>query len=69
MEEQTAATNEISRNVAEAARGSAEIAQNITGVAAAARDTTTGANDLKRVSVAFTRMAGEIRGAVAAESE
>ena len=31
MEEQTATTNEISRSVAEAAMGSAEIAANITG--------------------------------------
>ena len=40
VEEQTATTNEMSRNVAEAATGSGEIATNITGVAAAA-DTTT----------------------------
>ena len=37
VEEQTATTGEISRNVAEAAKGSNEIAQNITGVAQAAQ--------------------------------
>jgi methyl-accepting chemotaxis protein len=37
VEEQTATTSEIGRNVGEAAKGSSEIAQNITGVAQAAR--------------------------------
>jgi methyl-accepting chemotaxis protein len=45
VEEQTATTNEITRNVAEAAKGSKEIAQNITGVAQAAKSTTAGANE------------------------
>ena len=36
VEEQTATTNEMSRNVAEASTGSGEIAANISGVAAAA---------------------------------
>jgi methyl-accepting chemotaxis protein len=39
VEEQTATTNEMSRNVAEAAMGSTEIAQNIVGVATAAQTT------------------------------
>ena len=54
VEEQTATTSEISRNVAEAARGSA-IAQNITGVAQAARSTTEGGQQyegLRRRTVA-----------------
>jgi methyl-accepting chemotaxis protein len=42
VEEQTATTNEIGRNVAEAARGSAEIAENIVSVAQAARETSAG---------------------------
>ena len=37
VEEQTVTTNEISRNVSEAARGSKEIAENITGVAMTAK--------------------------------
>jgi methyl-accepting chemotaxis protein len=40
VEEQTATTNEMSRNVAEAAGGSGEISSNIAGVAAAATETT-----------------------------
>ena len=42
VEEQTATTNEIGRNVMEAARGSAEIARNIVGVAEAASCTSSG---------------------------
>src|SRR5262249_27806477 len=40
VEEQTATTGEISRNVSAAAKGSSEIAHSITGVAQAARITT-----------------------------
>jgi methyl-accepting chemotaxis protein len=40
VEEQTATTTEISRSVSDAARGSADIAENILGVAGAARQTT-----------------------------
>jgi methyl-accepting chemotaxis protein len=40
VEEQTATTNEMSRGVAEAATGSSDIATNITGVAAAAQQST-----------------------------
>src|SRR5262249_9574561 len=39
VEEQTATTNEMGRNVTEAAKGAAEIAQSITGVAQAAQET------------------------------
>lgn len=45
VEEQTATTNEISRNMSQAARGSLEIGENINGVAEAAGNTTQGAND------------------------
>ncbi|RLV47088.1 methyl-accepting chemotaxis protein, partial [Nocardioides mangrovicus] len=40
VEEQTATTNEMSRNVAEASSGSGDIANNIDGVADAANTTT-----------------------------
>ena len=43
VEEQSATTNEISRNLAEAAKGGMDITQNITGVAEAAHSTTAGA--------------------------
>jgi len=39
VEEQTATTSEIGRNVNDAAKGSAEINQNIVGVAQAAENT------------------------------
>jgi methyl-accepting chemotaxis protein len=53
VEEQTATTNEIGRNVTEAAKGSAEIAKAVTGVAQAAKDTSEGA-------VATQKAAGEL---------
>ena len=39
VEEQTGTTNEISRNISETAKGSSDIASNITGVATAATET------------------------------
>src|SRR5208282_2514698 len=39
VEEQTGTTNEISRNISETAKGSSDIASNITGVASAATET------------------------------
>ncbi len=61
VEEQTATTNEISRNVTDAARGSSEIAQNITGVAKAAQSTSTGATDTERAAIELSRMASELQ--------
>ena len=61
VEEQTATTNEITRNVAEAAKGSKEIAQNITGVAQAAKSTTTGANDTQKASAELAKMAAALQ--------
>ena len=65
VEEQTATTNEMSRNVSEAARGSVEIARNIGGVATAARDTTKGAADTRRAAEDLSRMAGRLQSLVA----
>jgi methyl-accepting chemotaxis protein len=48
VEEQTVTTSEITRNVAEAAKGSGEIARSISGVAGVARSTTEGASNTKR---------------------
>jgi len=61
VEEQTATTNEISRNVAEAAKGSAEIAQNITGVAQAAKETSSGVQDIKGAAAQVTLMAANLQ--------
>lgn len=61
VEEQTATTNEISRSVADAARGSAEIANNITNVAQAAQNTVSSANDVHTASGEMARMAAELQ--------
>ncbi len=64
VEQQTATTNEITRNVADAARGSSEIAQNISTVADAARSTSEGAQNANASSTELARMATELRGLV-----
>ncbi len=61
VEEQTATTNEISRSVAEAARGSTAIAQNITNVAQAAQSTLSSANEVHNASSEMARMAAELQ--------
>jgi methyl-accepting chemotaxis protein len=65
VEEQTATTNEIGRNVSEAAKGSAAIAENISGVAPVARSTTEGAARSQRAGAELARMATELQGLVA----
>jgi len=60
VEEQTATTNEMSRNVAEAATGSSEIAANITGVAEAAETTNGGVEESRRAAEDLARMSGEL---------
>ena len=65
VEEQTATTNEITRNIVEAAQGSTEIAQNILGVAEAARNTTLGATDTEKAALELARMAASLQGTVA----
>jgi methyl-accepting chemotaxis protein len=61
VEEQTATTNEMNRNVAEAATGSGEIASNITGVASAAQSMTTGLTEAHAAVAELTRMSSELR--------
>jgi methyl-accepting chemotaxis protein len=61
VEEQTATTAEISRNVGEAALGSREIAQNVMGVAQAAQSTTEGAANTKAAAEELARMAVELQ--------
>ncbi len=61
VEEQTATTAEISRNVGEAALGSREIAQNVMGVAQAAHSTTAGAANTKSAAEELARMAVELQ--------
>ncbi len=60
VEEQTATTNEMSRNVAESAKGVDEIAKNVTGVAKAAQDTTAGAASSLQAARALSGMAVDL---------
>jgi methyl-accepting chemotaxis protein len=61
VEEQNATTNEMSRNVSDAATGSLEISKNIVGVAEAAQNTTTGANESLKAAQEVSKMATEVR--------
>jgi methyl-accepting chemotaxis protein len=60
VEEQTATTNEISHNLAEAAKGSSEIAQTILQLAKAAQVTSTGATDARSTAGELSRFAAEL---------
>ncbi|MCW2611584.1 MAG: mcp13, partial [Cryptosporangiaceae bacterium] len=64
VEEQSATTNEMNRNVAEAATGAGEIAQNITGVATAAEVTTTGVAESQQAVAELARMSSDLQTAV-----
>ena len=61
VEEQTATTNEIGRNVAEASDNSTEIARNISGVAEAAESASIGAGNTLDTATELSRMAGELQ--------
>ncbi|WP_345525384.1 methyl-accepting chemotaxis protein [Nocardioides endophyticus] len=64
VEEQTATTNEMSRNVSEASTGSSEIAANILGVSSAAESTTQALTQTRTAVDDVARMAGDLRTAV-----
>jgi len=64
VEEQTATTNEMSRNVSDAARGAQEIARNIQGVAEAARGATDGATQSQASAADLARAARELQALV-----
>ncbi|MDQ1676806.1 MAG: methyl-accepting chemotaxis protein, partial [Actinomycetota bacterium] len=64
VEEQSATTNEMNRNVAEAATGAGEIAQNITGVATAAEVTTEGVAQSQQAVAELARMSADLQTAV-----
>jgi methyl-accepting chemotaxis protein len=61
VEEQNATTNEMSRNVTEAAHGSGEITSNIGGVAEAAQSTTRGATDTQKASQQLVETSAQLR--------
>jgi methyl-accepting chemotaxis protein len=61
VEEQSATTNEMSRNVVEAAKGSEAITQNITGVAQAAQNTSSSAHDSQKAASQLADMSSQLR--------
>jgi methyl-accepting chemotaxis protein len=65
VEEQSATTNEMGRNVAESALGSGEIAKNITTVATVAQNTATGASQTMTAANDLARMAAELKQLIA----
>lgn len=64
VQQQEATTNEISRNISDAARGSGEIAANITGVASAAGGTATGANNVLQSAQSLAGMSDQLHDIV-----
>jgi len=61
VEEQGATTNEVSRNVSEAAKGSSEISQNIVGVAEAAQGTSSRAHESLKAAKHLAQMSTQLR--------
>jgi methyl-accepting chemotaxis protein len=64
VEEQTVTTNEIARNIAEAAQGTSDIAKNIGIVALNAQTTTIGANNTSESATELARMAIDMQKVV-----
>jgi methyl-accepting chemotaxis protein len=64
VEEQTATTNEIARNVQEGANGGSQVAENVASVAQAAKSTTQCASDTQRAAGELARMAAELQKVV-----
>ncbi|ABF40528.1 methyl-accepting chemotaxis sensory transducer [Candidatus Koribacter versatilis Ellin345] len=65
VEEQSATTSEISRNLAEAARGAVDITANVTAVASAARAATQGATETGKSAQALQKMAVDLDAMIA----
>lgn len=61
VEEQSATTSEITRNLAEAATGSRDITANISGVAQAARSTTEAASQTQQSAASLADMAAQLK--------
>ena len=61
VEEQNATTNEMSRNVSDAARGSGEITSNIAGVEQAAESTSRGASDTQKAAQDLVQTSTQLR--------
>ncbi len=65
VEQQSATTAEMSRNVSEAATGSREVTKNIGGVASAAENTAAGINEARKAAEELAQMSAQLRGLVA----
>jgi len=61
VEEQTATTNEMGRNIAGAAGATGEISRNITGVAQAARNTSDGSANTEQAVAELAELAADLR--------
>ncbi len=66
VEEQTATTSEIERNIHEASNRTVEINENISGVAQAAEDTSVGASQTSDASGALSQMVSDLKDIVSA---
>jgi methyl-accepting chemotaxis protein len=66
VEEQTATTNEMGRNIGEAAKCAGEISGNISSVATAAGNTTSGASNTQQAARALSEMATRLQTLVGA---
>ena len=66
VEEQSATTSEMVRNVTEVSSGSQEIASNISGIAASADETTAGATQTADTAGELSRAAAELNDLVGA---
>ena len=61
VEQQGAATQEIARNVEEAAKGTQEVSSNIGGVTEAANSTGAGANQVLAAARTLSKQSGDMR--------
>lgn len=64
VEEQSATTSEISRNLTEASQGAQDITKNIAGVAEAAKTTTAGVSDMQKSAQGLEMMAADLKALV-----
>ena len=64
VEEQTATTNEMSRNVTETAEAAGQIAENITQVSAGASSTSEAAGEASRTTTEVSTVVGDLKSTV-----
>ena len=61
VEEQTITTNEMGRRVADAAKGTNEVAGNIGGVAEAAKSTNAGVDSMRQAATDLAKLAADLQ--------